>query len=159
MYILKKDRLTTSLSDEKRQWEAYEFYLYQHKDDFPPSAYAFATASWHYDPQHHHCPHDSWLESVVITELSEGLRKEQRTLQIKAVLLGAFHDGHLEIQYLDVHSYEMRNDAAHQGDWLYDEVRVSDAGRVIHEIEWVNGRWLIECRDISVNWRDAPKLA
>lgn len=36
------------------------------------------------------------------------------------------------------------------GDWLYDEIRLSQRGYVLHEIEWSCGsRWLIECGDVS----------
>ena len=39
------------------------------------------------------------------------------------------------------------------GDWLIDEVRVSDRGLVIHEIDFSSGsRLLIECKDIEHEW-------
>lgn len=40
------------------------------------------------------------------------------------------------------------------GDWRYDEFRLADDGRVIHEIEWSSGygrgaSWLIEAADVQ----------
>jgi hypothetical protein len=36
------------------------------------------------------------------------------------------------------------------GDWLYDEIRLSERGLVLHEVEFSsNGHWLIECKDIK----------
>jgi len=39
------------------------------------------------------------------------------------------------------------------GDWLYDEIRLSARGYVLHEIEWSRGsRWLIESGDVAYKW-------
>jgi hypothetical protein len=53
----------------------------------------------------------------------------------------------LQLDYLGVRSYRL---VAIWGNWRYDEVRRTDAGLVIHEIEWVAGTyWQIECADIQ----------
>lgn len=43
------------------------------------------------------------------------------------------------------------------GDWRYDEFRVTDAGHLVHEIEWwaagEAGRWLIEAGDVRLEWK------
>jgi hypothetical protein len=40
------------------------------------------------------------------------------------------------------------------GDWLYDELRLSDKGNQLHEIEWGSGaRWLIESDDVEFYWQ------
>lgn len=39
------------------------------------------------------------------------------------------------------------------GDWLIDEIRLSDRGLVLHEILFSSGaRWLIESEDIEYTW-------
>jgi hypothetical protein len=41
-------------------------------------------------------------------------------------------------------------------DWRYDELRLDDAGRVVHEIEWwkerETARWLITADDVELTW-------
>jgi hypothetical protein len=40
------------------------------------------------------------------------------------------------------------------GDWLTDEIRLSDRNLVLHEIEFSRGsRWLIEAEDIVYEWK------
>jgi hypothetical protein len=41
-------------------------------------------------------------------------------------------------------------------DWRYDEFRLSEAGHLLHEIEWAGAnstsRWLIEASDVEYTW-------
>jgi hypothetical protein len=41
-------------------------------------------------------------------------------------------------------------------DWRYDEFRVNEEGRLVHEIEWGGrkdtGSWLIVASDIEFKW-------
>jgi len=40
------------------------------------------------------------------------------------------------------------------GDWLFDEIRLSENGFVLHEVLFSNDSlWLIEAKDISCQWR------
>lgn len=76
-------------------------------------------------------------------------------LAVQVRLLGAYHDGHIELHYADVSRYEFQGPTVRSGhgDWLWDEFRLADGGRVLHEIEWENGgRWLIEAADIEHRW-------
>jgi len=85
---------------------------------------------------------------------------QDREINIHLRLLGAFHDRKIEIQYKKIRNYELRflPDASYQpskwhGDWIIDEIRLSDEGLVIHEINfWLNGNWQIECENIIYNW-------
>jgi len=139
-------------------FESYANYLQAHKAQFPPSAYALATSDWYFDCQDRRCPHDSWLESMIVSEPSKGERSENRASKLTVLLLGAFQDGHIEFVYSDVRSYSlsMQNLRNGHGDWRYDEFRLSEGGAVIHEIEWAslgaNGRWLVEAADVSHQW-------
>lgn len=148
-------------ADIKAQVEAYYDYLQSVKDRLSPDAFSFASADWHYDPTDHRCPHDSWVESLTLAEPSSGNRHESRKVELKLRLLGAYHDGHSEILYSEVSGYHLRMPELHRGqgspvghgDWLVDEIRLSERGLVEHEIRFSQGSsWLIECENIIYKW-------
>jgi hypothetical protein len=60
------------------------------------------------------------------------------TLTIR--LLGAYHDGFIEFLYPEVYAYDLGATSVGQGhgDWRYDEFRLGDGGRLVHEIEWAS---------------------
>ena len=144
-------------------FEAYMSYLRENKARIPRSAYEFATAQWHWDSQDFRCPHASWVEELAIREPEAEETRHDRKLEIHLRLLGTYHNGYLEIHYVDVHSYALNSSAARShprhagqghGDWMVDEVRLSHEGLVTHEIEFAGGaRWLIECADIKYEWK------
>jgi hypothetical protein len=161
-YILTKNRPENTLEEWQKNWTEYQSYLDSIKDSLPKSAYEFAAVPWHYDFSDQRAPHDSWLEAIVIKEPFHGERSQYRTIEIAIRLFGAYHDGHIELTYSNVQSYSFEapfadfhpesDNKGHQ-DWLYDEVRLSDRGNVLHEIEWSGGsRWLIESKDIVYQW-------
>ena len=136
--------------------KAYREYLQSVKERLSVTAFEFATAAWHYDHSDHRCPHDSWVESLTIDEPGAGERLQDRSLRISTRLLGAFHDGHLLLGYADVQTYSLESPKgrAGHGDWLVDEIRLSDNGFVLHEVLFSNdSRWQIEAKDISCEWR------
>lgn len=143
--------------DIKNAFSNYNSYLESVRKDLPASAYDCAVASWHYNHNDHRCPHDSWLESFVVSEIPSGSRAEKREIAIEMRLFGAYHDGSLKLSYPGVRSYEFsskRNpcEAGH-GDWLADEIRLSECNLVLHEILFSSGsRWTIESGDILVGW-------
>ena len=157
VYILTKDRPNNSYEEWQSGWAAYCAYLESVEGQLPHPAYDFATAPWHYDFSDHRAPHDGWLEALVVREPASGERKENRRLEIVVQLLAAYNDGHIELKYSDVQNYSLASgdtDSSGQGDWLYDEVRLSERGSVLHEVEWSRGgSWLIECGDIVYTWR------
>jgi hypothetical protein len=148
-------------------WARYDEYLASIKDRLPPSAYAFATAPWHYSTLDHRCPHDAWVESLTISEEKNDENPIQRRMNIHVRLLGAYHDGHIELAYKGVNSYGLSKPDLGPGpwgsggwkyighhDWLVDEIRLSDNNRVIHEIVFSSdARWLIECEDLIYEWQ------
>ncbi len=155
-YILRKDRPNNSYEEWQSGWSAYCAYLESVKTQLPRSAHEFATAHWHYNFSDHRSPHDGWLDALVISEPASGERKEIRKIEIVARLFAAYHDGHIELKYSDVQSYSLasgiENESGH-GDWLYDEIRLSNQGHVLHEIEWSDGgTWMIECGDVEYRW-------
>ena len=155
------DEARSDLSLFYAQYAAYQEYLESIRTELPQSAYQFATAEWHYNPQRHECPHDAWVESLTILEPFSGEHRQRRSLEIRLKLLGAYHDGHIYLEYKNIQSYELRTPAEFvslplgvgHGDWLVDEIRLSERNLVLHEIEFSRGsRWLIECKDITFQW-------
>ena len=159
----KRDTLSFILSEQRDSnvqsaFDAYAKYLNEVKDIFPVSAYKLATSDWYFDPNHHKCPHDAWLEKITISEPSEGKRHEIRKTSIKIELIGAYQDGCIEFYYPRVYSFLLDSVAVKSGhqDWRYDEFRLSNSGLLVHEIEWSGpsdtARWRIEANDVIYNW-------
>lgn len=139
-------------------FDRYRDYLKSNQTRFPKSAYELATSDWYFNFGRHECPHDAWLELIKIEEPSSGKRREIRTVAITVRLLGAYHDGIIEIHYPQVFAYRFNScslDGGHR-DWRYDEFRVDDSGHLVHEIEWCGrdntGTWLIVASDIEFKW-------
>lgn len=148
------------LEFQQRKWTEYAQYLESIRDRLPRSAFEFATGNWRRSEDHYSL-HDSWVECLTISESSSGNRREDRSLEIQVRLLGAYHDGYTTLKYHQVQSYSLSTprepslpsfDVGH-GDWLHDEIRLSDRGFVLHEVEFSRGsRWTIECKDIERTW-------
>ena len=158
----------TMLAERAARVAAYRASVEADRERFPPRAYEFALAEWHYDHRDHRCPHDAWVESLLVKETASGTRQEIRAVEISVRLLGPYHDGAMSISYPGVRRYSLfqphlvdRGRAlpvAQHGDWLVDEVSASNHGRpeqrlAIHEIEFANGGiWTIEAEDVVVEW-------
>lgn len=139
-------------------FQRYRAYLNQRSSHFPISAYELATSEWYFNFSDHKCPHDAWLKDLNISETSERTDQRDRNVSLRIQLLGAYHDGVIELFYPTVYSYQLSAHDSKQGhhDWGYDEFRLSDSGTVIHEIEWADrqhtGKWLIEANDVQYTW-------
>jgi len=151
-FILRKDGSHASHEAFTESWRRYQDYLASIANRLPAAARMFALADWHHDFNDHRAPHDAWIESVLVYETASGQRQEQRQAHIKLRLLGAYHDGHIEIEYANVVRYCIGAEHRAHGDWGYDEIRISDQGRVLHEIEIGGTTWSIECEDIHYVW-------
>lgn len=155
-YYLGKERE----ADCKGAYRRYQEYLHLQRDLLPPSAFALGTSEWYQHPGDHRCPHDAWLEQVVVSEQGKGERNEKRVTSIRIRLFGAYHDGCIEFFYPQVFSYSLASPSSARGlgDWRYDEFRVSSAGHLLHEIEWAGffpdegSRWIIESTDVEFLW-------
>jgi hypothetical protein len=159
VYILTDQRLTAP--DVPLAFRAYHLYLDSVADRFPPEALAVARSAWYHDSRDHRCPHDAWLEELRIRETGAGPPQSERSAEITVRLLGAYHDGRTDLTYRDVSRYDCRfyrPRGAHvaHADWRYDEFRLSEDGRLIHEIEWWHmdetARWIIEAADVTFTW-------
>ena len=136
----------------------YQQYLESVRHALPASVFELASSEWYFSPRDHRSPHDAWLESVTVSEPSSGDHHQSRTTAIRIRLLGAYHDGFIELFYPSVFGYQLdagKIAAGHQ-DWRFDEFRLSENGHVLHEIEWCGARetahWLIECSDVQFHW-------
>lgn len=142
----------------REKFEAYKKYLMENQPFFPQTAYEFAAADWHYNPQDHRCPHDSWVESLQISEKHSSEFDKKEGIKIQLTLLGAYHDGRIKINYEGVKGYNFNLlpdnfEVKHHGDWIIDEIRLSEQGWLIHEISfWLKGNWQIECKNIKYEW-------
>lgn len=150
--------LSAQSDDPPAAWARYQQYLASERERFPPLAYGLATSGWYHNFSDHRCPHDAWLEEFAVTETRRGAQPGDRRLSIRMRLLGAYHDGHIEIRYPQVFAYELALSNGERGhsDWRYDEFRVNDEGHLVHEIEWwgpgETGRWIIVASDIEFSW-------
>src|SRR5262245_20513048 len=117
-YVLAKQRN----EDVVAAFRSYQDYLSENASRFPPSAYALATSEWYFNPNDHRCPHDAWLETATFAEPATGTRNEVRSLTLTVRLLGAYHDGYIELVYPKVSAYEVSASQADRGhgDWLFD---------------------------------------
>jgi hypothetical protein len=151
------------LSSERKEdligsYRRYQQYLHEREREFPPNAFSLATSEWYQDATDHRCPHDGWLENLIISETPDSNRK--RVTSIRTRLWAAYHDGYIEFFYPNVFNYLIESPFCDSGvgDWLYDEFRLSDSGHVIHEIEWSarpnskGSRWIIESSDVQFMW-------
>ena len=146
--------------------DRYREYLTENADRFPAGAYALATSPWYFNSSDHRAPHDARLEELSISETGTGARAGRRSLEIRIRLLGAYDDGHIEFRYRDVARYRCElnpgrlNEGRGHRDWRYDEFRLSEDGRLVHEIEWwgrgPTGSWLIEAADVEFTWIPKP---
>src|SRR6266702_766002 len=122
VFILSGDGRDNRVPAVRTAFERYSNYLKQNEAAFPPRAYELATSDWFYDPNDHRCPHDAWLASCQMTETP--VRKALKPCSISIRLLGAYHDGHIEITYPRVFSYSlqafMAGGVTCHGDWRYD---------------------------------------
>lgn len=137
--------------------DRYCAYLESVRHGLPAEVFELASPSWRFDFTDHRCLHDSWVEKVSIDERSSQRSTERRSVEITIRLLGAFHDGYTTLRYEGVTAYQiflnrMPNDGrpaapvAGHGDWMVDELRLDDAGAVVHEILLSNAdTWQITC--------------
>src|SRR5581483_3399101 len=104
-------------------YRRYLQYLRDHRHEFPPNAYALGTAEWYHNPSDRRCPHDGWLENVIISGIATKGHHRGRFTSIRIRLLGAYHDGYIEFFYPHVFGCEIQTNTPNLGDWRYDEFR------------------------------------
>ena len=133
-------------------FDDYLEYLESHRDQIPKDVYDFII-----DPRRHTLDdpgslHDSWLESLSISEH----RNSPSTATLTLRLLGQQHDRYLILTYSDIVTYNITGDrtpfyaATYHGDVLYHEIRVSDDSKLTHEIEFATeSSFIVTCNHLS----------
>ena len=139
-------------ADCRLAFQLYRKYLDANKWRFAPSAFALASSKCWFDCNDHRCPHDGRMISVQLgeSEVADGTTE----LSMSVRLAGAWQSEEHKVIYSGITYYNLSGDNGGlvngHGHWRYDEFRVDDCKRVLHEIEWGNGaRWLIKCRDVE----------
>lgn len=142
----------------------YRNFLRSAGSKFPKEVFEFALADWHYDGSDSRCPKDSWLVSMNLIESPNSGEMSIRHNAVELKLLGANHDGHLQITYHNVADYclsrnqtsvrdGMTLDFTGHGDWLIDEFSLSSEGKVVHYIEFSNSTlWEIHFETLCYDW-------
>jgi len=160
MFILFADWRKGSDDDDTVEIEAmmdaharYFQYVETNRARFPSSAYELAAARWRHDFNDHRALRDSWVESVKVCNESL-LGGEDGNNFLELVTLGAYHDGRIRIRYKGIQSVSFGISDALGGPEIYrDEIRLSESGLVLHEIEFLGREnWLIECEDMEQHW-------
>ena len=155
MYLLQSDGRT----DEG--FAAYEDYVAENVGRFPAGALQLVRSDWYYGSHDHRGPHDARLETMSMAERSgEGEPHwHNRLVSLELTLRGAYDDGYICLRYPTVHSYRLNGFGVGGGhaDWRYDELRLDEAGHLVHEVEWCWGQdtalWLIVADDLEMSWQ------
>jgi len=155
MYLLQSDGRT----DEG--FAAYYEYIAENAGQFPAGALHLARSDWYYASYDHRGPHDGRLEAMSIAERSGAGQAHwhNRLVSLEVTLRGAYDDGYIRLRYPTVHSYTLDGFGVGGGhaDWRFDELRLDEDGRLVHEVEWCGmrdtGRWLIVADDIEMSWQ------
>jgi hypothetical protein len=164
MYILKNDFLDDpgSFSFMREAFSKYRNYLNENREKFHPEIYKFAIDQSIEDISNRNFLHDSWLKKIIIHEDFDETDKS-RKVNITLILLGAYHDRDLELNYSDVQAYSINSTELFggHGDFFRGEMRLSESdGYFIHEFEWSSSeRWKIEFSSFSFDIKEKPEAA
>jgi hypothetical protein len=148
--LLKKNK------DGEIDFDAYFEYIRSLRTTMSASAFAFASNFDHYRLDSRVSLHDAWVQSIHISEVALGERRQTRKLAIELHLLGPYHNSILRLSYSNVKSYaadvraEDAGSIAH-GDIAMHELTIDRETKVLrHEIQFASGSTLrIECGDLE----------
>ena len=134
--------------------DRYFEYVETIRNSLPAHIYEFASSEKYFTLNSPHSLHDSWLNSVEIRE-SHG-KETDSVVGITLKLLGQLHNRIIILDYKDVAGYSLTGkknpynyaDTFH-GDVFTHEIRLSDAGNLIHEILFQDSTFTIECKDFT----------
>ena len=138
-------------------FDAYVSYLEENRDSFPEHIYAFAADVNRHNLDSPHSLHDAWMTSITIQQNRNRSRPFGPEPTIEVVLLGQKHDRDIILRYKGVESYQIAGLRAalgggdtFQGDVSRHEVRLGEAGLMVHEIEFSsNSRMEVVFRDLE----------
>ena len=150
MFLLSADR-----ADASRDCLAeYRAYLAENAHRFPRGAYRLAKAPWYTEPLHFRCPHGARLGSWTYASDGDGTPGGLRILLHSADLRGRIIFLYKDVYARRMHIFDGRG--VRDTRWRFDELRVTDDGHVLHEIEWNEpagvGTLLIEAADVEFHY-------
>jgi hypothetical protein len=139
----------------------YRSYFEANKHHFPSNARDFAGSAWHYDFSDPRCPHGASCGSIVMeTPVEEIATDGYRGGEIQVRLLTPGRIGYLVLTYTRIRSHSLvlytpmaEEETASYSSLIVDEVTLTEQGKVIHEVQFASGHWLIECADIISEWK------
>jgi hypothetical protein len=139
------------------QFDKYFEYLESIRGKMPKHVHDFAANPARYSLTHRDSLHDAWVVFVSLTEVNSEANDKRREMGMELRLLGPYHDRYFDFSYREIDNYildlpERANGplGAH-GDLLYQEFRLTDAGRLCHEALFSSGRrFYVECGQLSV---------
>lgn len=139
----------------------YRDYFHRNKHRFPANAGNFAGAAWHYDFSDPRCPHGASCAAIRMeTPVEEIGTDRYRGAEIQVRLLTPNRIGYLVLTYIRIRSHSLllyspmpEEKTSSYSDLIIDEVRVIAGGKVVHEVQFATGHWLIECADILAEWK------
>lgn len=131
-------------------FDHYFEYVKSLRSKLPLHVFRFASNPEHYSLTSHASLHDAWLERYEVREPAEGERKQYRQTELQVCLLGPYHDRRIFLEYGEVQTYSVSssNSASGHGDLLVHEVRLEETGLLVHELQFVNGNMVVQCKDI-----------
>ena len=112
------------------------------------SARELGRQEWYNNVNDPRCPHDAWVEHILIKETPEDKSQQPRALTIEIRLLNAFHNGYLLFLYTGVQSYSFNMLRAYTGshphsDWLEDWLHAENREKPhSHQIRFASGTFL-----------------
>jgi hypothetical protein len=122
---------------------------------------------WYQDANDPRCPHDAWIEGVLIQEIANKRGDQVRSISVEIRLFNAFHNGTITYSYGNVRSYSLslltvssEGNRAH-GDWLNDTFHCMREGLSQHQITFSSGAVvtiLFETLSYKAEWETEAAL-
>jgi hypothetical protein len=139
----------------------YRDYFHRNKHRFPVNAGKFAGAAWHYDFSDPRCPHGAWCAAIRMkTPVEEIGTDRYQGGEVQVRLLTPNLVGYLVLTYFRIRSHSFvlyspmpEEETSSYSDLIIDEVRLTEGGKVVYEVQFATGHWLIECADILGDWK------
>lgn len=143
-------------------FDLYLQYLEAIKSKLPLQVFEFASNEERHNLHSAHSLHDAWLTSLTVKENRQTQRPFEPKPTVELVILGPKHDRDIILSYEGVFSYRVEGEQnaynaadTFHGDLDRHEVRVSEDGLVVHEIEFVSrSRIIITCENFICTERE-----
>lgn len=124
----------------QEEYNSYMEFLEQHRDQLAEGVTDTVKTDMYQNFNNHDCPHDSWLQELIISHVHDPYQKI-----IKIKLLGAYHDRQIILRYHNVILVNIVDDSNDVLEWYKDKFTLTDSNIPQHQIRWRNGsEWKIQ---------------